>query len=729
MDNRARGVRLAAALMMVVFLLFSAAFALADADPIRVSSLSEPQSVISEQDVSITIKIYNSGQTDMLEEISLYNPDGYRVDSYNGLKAENSVTYNGTWHVTSDQIEMGKIKYYIKYTVQTENGPKETTCTVPVTIQTEEAAPQLSATYSVSPASAREGQTVTLAYTLSNLGNIELRNIVIKNEGVSKENVTVAALSVGEKITMEDTFVMGNKEVVSNPSVSYQDASSNKTLTISDMARKTIAVAEDGLEVTVKADATKDVYPGESVSMTLEMKNSGNTAYSGLSAQLSDGTPIVSGVELAPGASIKEEFEATISASGAYTVSVTGKDSNGENVGVMSEAIEITTADSSRALVLNVHAQVRENTIYSEPAVLRFALLVENIGETDAATLTVKEAGTTVATIPSLPSGESRTLVFDLETSIAGKFQFTVSGKDAAGVERTYESNIMQVAYIEPTPAPTPSPTPTRVPPTPTPVPTATPEPSIRDIITSHVSPTVLYAVAGTLAGLLALILIISGIGRIRRSNKEKNAIDTMELTPDVRNHRGARRRKKNTGNKAKKREKSAETIVPTPELTEEEAAAPKVAPMAAGQNPAQQEPEEGRRRRQVQEVPVNTDETLRVVPVDERPEFIAQGRVDDSRTRVFGRMAVTQEPAQTVQAPVQEAPQEQAAENVTEETIRFDRQQMDEALKTPEKGKKGAKAKPEKKKKKGLFGRHKDEDEDFDDDFDDFGDPEDDFI
>ena len=42
---------------------------MAEADPIRVSSLSEPQSVISEQDVSITIKIYNSSQTDMTEEV------------------------------------------------------------------------------------------------------------------------------------------------------------------------------------------------------------------------------------------------------------------------------------------------------------------------------------------------------------------------------------------------------------------------------------------------------------------------------------------------------------------------------------------------------------------------------------------------------------------------------------------------------------------------------------
>ena len=55
MDNRSRGFRLTAAAVMLVFLLAVSTFAMAEADPIRVSSLSEPQSVISEQDVSIMI--------------------------------------------------------------------------------------------------------------------------------------------------------------------------------------------------------------------------------------------------------------------------------------------------------------------------------------------------------------------------------------------------------------------------------------------------------------------------------------------------------------------------------------------------------------------------------------------------------------------------------------------------------------------------------------------------
>lgn len=204
MDNRAKGIRLIAALLLTLCMVIGTASAYAAADPVRVSSLSEPQSVISEQEVDITIKVYNSSQEDMESDVILYNPLGSPVETYKGLKGENSVTYTGKWNVTKEEIEAGKIKYYIKYMVETENGPKENLRTIPVTIQTEAAVPQMTATYSVSPTAAREGQEVTFSYTLSNTGNVELRNIVIENDGVTKKDVTAASLSVGEKITLED---------------------------------------------------------------------------------------------------------------------------------------------------------------------------------------------------------------------------------------------------------------------------------------------------------------------------------------------------------------------------------------------------------------------------------------------------------------------------------------------------------------------------------------------
>lgn len=750
MEKRLKGFRLGIATLLALLMLALCGAAAADADPIRVSSLSEPQSVISEQDVSITIKIYNSSQTDMQEEITLFNPQGISVQKYSGLKGEQSVTYTGKWHVTQDQIEKGKISYYIQYIVDTGSGPQKATRTVPVTIQTEEAAPQLTATYSVSPASAREGQSVTLSYTLSNTGNVELRNIVIKNEGVSKEELAQPSLSVGEKVTLTDTFTMGGKELVSKPSISYQAADSKKTLTISDMARKTITVAENGLEASLSAKNAEDVYPGEQVALTVALKNTGSQSYTGLTATLSDGTVAFSGVELGAGASYEKEIEWTAAQDAALSVTVSGSDGSGEDVSVVSNEVSVTTQDASRALLLNIYADAAQTVINSEPAVVRFGVVVENVGETDAATLTITQAGTTVAKIPSLPSGESRTVVFDVETSIAGKFQFVVHGKDVDGNERTFESNILEIAYVAPTPTPTAVPTPTPVPPTPSPVPTATPAPTLGEIIAEKVNPVVLYSIAGVLAALLVAVLAVSGVTSARRKKRMAQAIDTIELSPDVRNHRGvARRRRQQSAKTAPRPEvQEDEPIVPAAELTGEEKAE---STTPARDAMRQLEREEGRRRRAAVEVP--TDETLRVVPVDQRPEFIAQGKVDDSQTRIFGKLAdeVAQAAAPKAEEPAEapavnkvadlfeEAPAiEEQPEAKADQTIRLSRAQIEEIRQQQPRedkyagnGKKKDEIKP--MKKKGLFsgfGKKKKaeaEEDDFVEDNDDLDD--DDFI
>lgn len=709
MNHRLKGFRAAAALVMLVFLLAVSAFALADGDPIRVSSLSEPQSVISEQDVSITIKIYNSSQEDMTEEITLFDPTAHSVIKYDGLKGEQSVTYNGTWHVTEDQIKEGKIKYFIRYYVKTADGLQENKRTIPVTIQTEAAAPQMTATYSVTPSSARKGQKVTVEYTLSNTGNIELRNIAVSNEGISSKKLSAPSLSVGEKITLQDSFTMGDSELVSKPTVTYQAAGGSKEYTISDMARKTVTLAEDGLEAQLKTDAGENLYPGEKINVTLTMKNSGNSGYTGLTATLSDGTVIASNVDLAAGATFEQKVEWTPTQSTTLSAEITGTDDSGEAISVTSGEVTITTQDASQALVLSVSAQAQTTEIFSEPAVVRFAVVVSNIGQTDAATLTVKEAGTTVATIPSLPSGESRTLVFDLQTSIAGQIQFEVSGKDDAGNEKAYPSNIIQLTYIEPTPEPTATPAPTAVPPTPTPEPTATPVPTFGEMIASRVNLTVLYIVAGVLVAVIAVLIAVGMVSSAKRKKRMEQAIDTISLAPDVRDSFGKRRRRPAQAKDTKKKEKSGEEkaekkeepIVPTPEFVPEEKGKKdekKEAPVREEQNA-----EEGRRRRPVQDVP--TDKTLRVAPIEDRPEFVPQGKVDDSQTRIFGKLT-----------PEDVKPKSEAEQ----ETIRLSGEDIQAIREQTRKdtfaghGKKRDEIKPM-KKKKGLFGRsRKDQDDDF---------------
>ncbi len=710
MNIRAKGLRLAALLLSACLPLCAALARAESADPIRVSSLSDPQSVIDEQDVSITIKIYNGSQTDMQGDITLFGPDGASVDKYAGLAAEQSVTYTGTWHVTADEIERGRVNYYIQYYVEADGQSRQMTRTIPVAIKTEAAAPQLSATYSITPAAAREGQQVTLSYTLSNTGNVELRDIAVRNPGVSQEEIAVASLSAGERVTKESVVTMGKDEMISNPTVSYRAADSDVVLVISDMARKTITLAEDGLEVSLSGEETEDLYPGQKVAMTLALKNTGETAYTDLAVSLAGGEEIAGGVELAPGASFEQEFTYTAEQDGAVSLYVEGKDATGETVAVVSNELAVTTQDPSRALILNVQAQAETGVIFSEPATLRFAVVVTNVGETDATSLTVRQAGTQVATIPSLPSGESRTLVMDLTTSIAGQFQFVVTGRDAEGNERNFESNILKVVYQQPTPEPTATPAPTPVPPTPSPVPTATPKPTLGQIVSEHVNPTVLYAIAGALAALLAIVLIVTGVSGARRKRRMAQAIDTIERSPDVRDHRGARRgsAKKRAATR-RRADVDEEPIVPTPELTDDR-------PFTGFERQiAAQKEEEARRAK---ENAVTDEETLRVAPVDQRPDFVPQGKVDDSQTRVFNGLREEEAASEQTRRMPEVRPARRETPSAPEggETMRLGREES-RTLRKQSPAEDGASAAPEKKRKKGLFSRADDADDFIEDD------------
>lgn len=757
-NMKVRSVRRYAALLFALLMLLFAQLAAADVNAIRVSSLSEPQSVVSEQDVNVTIKIYNSSLEDLTGELTLFNPQANSVEKYSGLKGEQSVTYTGVWHVTAEQIAQGRITYFFRYIDDPANaaeGEGEVRA-IPVTIQAMEGMPQLTASYTVTPMSAREGQTVDVVYTLANTGNVELRGINIENPGVSASNQSVASLSVGERVTVEDHFTMGKTEVVSTPVITYQQAGETKRLTVSDLTKKTITVAEDGLEAKLSCDAEKAVYPGDEVTLKLEIKNTGNTAYSGLTAQLDDGTVLCSDVELAPGANYTGTTSITMVASREFNAMVSGKDSTGAPVSVAAAPVSVETEDAENALVLRILAAVNQTVIYEEPALLRFAVEVANIGLTDAENLIVKEAGTTVAKIESLPAGESRTLVFDLKTSIAGKFAFTVTGKDKQDVEIVYDSNVLQVDYLEPTPAPTAAPTPTPVPPTPSPAPTPTAEPTLVDVIREKVDPTVLYACAGVLGALIVILLIVSGVKSAHRRKVEKNALDSFERVNDTRNYNG-RRKTKAKARKADKKPEEEQPIVNVPELTDEpekaseQPAAPVVpaAPKQPEAPKADEQPKTERKRAPRRQQVVQMDkETLRVAPVDERPEFVAQGKVNDSATRIFAKAEMPEEapeekkekpanpfekvaPPETVSVPKTSAPanpfetDKDAQSADAAATVRFTREQMDEL--SAKLGKTRKEIKPMKKKKGfPLFGKKHEDDDFIDDDYDD---GDDDFI
>lgn len=107
--------------------------------------------------------------------------------------------------------------------------------------------------------------------------------------------------------------------------------------------------------------------------------------------------------------------------------------------------------------------------------------------------------------------------------------------------------------------------------------------PTIGDIIAQHVNPVVLYTIAGVLAAVIVALVAVSSVSGAKRKKRMERAIDTIELSPDVRDSFGKRRRRaQNVSAKAGKTpEKEAEQkpdekpddgqIVPTPEFEPDE--------------------------------------------------------------------------------------------------------------------------------------------------------------
>ncbi|MFQ9448795.1 MAG: hypothetical protein ACLR4A_16990 [Christensenellales bacterium] len=543
-------------------------------------------------------------------------------------------------------------------------------------------------------------------------------------------------------MTLQDSFTMGDSELTSQPTVTYQASGDSKTYTISDLARKTITLTQDGLEAELTTDAGDNVYPGEKIHLTLTLKNTGSNGYTGLDrhaggrarcwlptwswqrarrlSRRSNGRAVQSGRDCRRSCRHerhgRSRFRRVARIEHRHAGREPGVGARRDRAGADHHHLQRTRGRPLRRAGEKHRPDGR--------------------GDPDR-----QRSGYDGCDHSSLPSGESRTLVFDLETSIAGQIQFEVAGKDAAGNDKAYDSNIIFLTYVEPTPEPTATPAPTAVPPTPTPEPTATPVPTIGDIIAQHVNPVVLYTIAGVLAAVIVALVAVSSVSGAKRKKRMERAIDTIELSPDVRDSFGKRRRRaQNVSAKAGKtlkrkpsrnrmRSRTTGKLCLRPNLSRMNLSAS----TAAKNAPHKTEEGENHRRRTPQNVP--TDKTLRVAPVEERPEFTPQGKVDDSKTRIFGKLDM-ENAVKEEQKKAEEAPKAETAETAPEagqETIRLsgeDVQKLKTQVREDHFGVKGKKRDEIKPMKKGLFGfGKKNDDDDFLIDSDDDGDDDDDLF
>lgn len=523
--------------MVLGLLLLALALALvlpasAEYDPITTSSACVPNTLVEPGPVDVTIKVYNSGDTDMQSPMTLYDPNGEAVENFVDvtLAAGQSQSWNGTWNVSQEEMAEGKLRFALRYELNAGGAAVQVNKTIAVSIQQDAPAPSLTASYTVTPNPAQEGAEVTLTYTLSNTGNVAVTNVQITNEELTDERINISRIETGERVTREFVYEMGDEAVTFKPKVTYRADGSDRVLTIGTMAQETIEVAEGDLELElVGGENVVGAMPGDKATLTLTMRNTGNITYSNI--QITDSVlgEIESGLELGPGEEKTVQREFTVQESADHAFTVTAVSSAGGEIEHTSNKVSVVALDLERAVNLEVSAEAGQTVIREKPAVVAFAVTVKNIGEVDAQNVELYQGDTLVATIDSIPAGEEARVVKEYSVSMEGTFQFTAVSymeveQQEEPLQQRFDSPEVVLAYVEATPEP--------VTPPPTLAPVATVEPVATEAPETGASTgmVALYVLAGVLGVALLAVLGLMIAARLRgEGSPAAAAVDGFE--------------------------------------------------------------------------------------------------------------------------------------------------------------------------------------------------------
>ena len=525
--------RLLLALVLgIALVLLCASAALAD-DPMKVSMELSTNKFSAPRSITVSITVTNVGDVDMPSPVTLYYPSGKKVEEFGSptLAVGASKNWSGVWTVTQKELEAGKITFKIKYSVYSdevdENGENtlvNKTKNFSKKIQYTGADPELEIERTIMPQTAQKGQEVSVTYEITNVGPVDVSGITIKeNTTISTKSGTIDSIAAGETGKYTFTAVMGTKDLTSNATISYK--AGGKTFT-SKVDSATVKYGEVKLSATLTADK-KGGAPGDTVKLTLKLKNSGTTDFTNVTATDAALGTVFSNEKVPAGETLALEKELTITETQDIQFTVKGEDGTGKEVETATGRINVIATDPTQQIVLNLEASADRDKVYKLPGTVRFSFVLHNDSAVEVKNVTVKAVETPLYSVESIPAGESVSFIRDTEVSMAGSYQFTASCKDVLGQTLNFNSNAIPIAYAEPTPVPTEAPLVTPPAPATEPLPTDQPEPEWLDQA-EGVAGIAKWILAGV-GGLLLLLLLIGAVRRGKSRSDSKKAMDHLE--------------------------------------------------------------------------------------------------------------------------------------------------------------------------------------------------------
>ncbi len=274
------------------------------------------------------------------------------ISRYDAIAAGEIVEATQVVRVTQAQLDAGEVVVFINSGLETETIAGSGNIGIP--IEKARANVQLEFTRQLSSQYVEEGETITIAYMVRNLGNVDLRQISV-HDALGNFEERIASLSPGESKTFLNHAMVG-ADAQSEAYVTYTPQTETAQRR-QDLANVEIYLARESLEVELESNM-QDVYYGGQVELTARVTNTGSVTLTAIS--LTDpalGIFTDKPFSLDPGESQEFTRLATLFARRQFQLTARASSPTGNPVSATSNPIDVAVESESGAVFLSVSAQ------------------------------------------------------------------------------------------------------------------------------------------------------------------------------------------------------------------------------------------------------------------------------------------------------------------------------------------------------------------------------------
>jgi len=493
----------------------------------------EPASLTAPGTVTVSARVSNAGGADITSPMSLYDPDGKLVAAFadggslGRLPSGENYPWQGQYAVKQAQLDEGKLVYTLRMTAQDAQGnvvEQNLPATAAIEFTGEKVDLKVSRT--ITPDVVRRGKEVSVIYELVNQGNVKLTNISIReNRLISTRAQSVASLEPGASAKVTFTKQNVTADLSSSAQINYRKEGErqNRQLSVDAVA---VPLAKPALQFELTSDKTQ-VDIGETVMLTLALKNAGNISYSNVTVTDPKLGEVFTNVQIDAGQTRELQKEVTINETTTFSFTLKLEDNTGTTQDEKVPDLKVSAYAEGQMLRLNLTLTASSEVITDMPGDISFHLTVTNDSNTAAKNIRIMHANTDIYTINELAPGQSTVITRDFSLSQPGKYQFKAVAIDVQENPVEFLSNPLTIGYTVPTAAPT-----REVVVTIPPAITHSPLPAdftpgggqARDILF------ILTLALGVLFGISLILLALGGVMRARARAKSNAAYDTFEL-------------------------------------------------------------------------------------------------------------------------------------------------------------------------------------------------------